>query len=222
MRVKLNLYGIFRDRIGKNSVVVQANSIYDAIKGFDSVYREKLHPVMDLGKWNFKIKEVECEAELHRTLTEDTEINLFPTFKTSKSRAASQITLAVVQLAVAYYAGGSGVSESGGVEWNGYATDEAGKIVSTSSGSWVQPEHSLSSSLAVSGAINLASGIFNLFCSSPTRNTKQEKSLTSMYLGATRNTVAAKTRIPFGYGKFKVSGHYISFNISSARVIIAS
>ena len=35
------------------------------------------------------------------------------------------------------------------------------------------------------------------------------------YLGAADHTTAAGTRIPFGYGKYRITGHYISYNISS-------
>ena len=35
------------------------------------------------------------------------------------------------------------------------------------------------------------------------------------YLGAANHTTAAGTRIPFGYGKYRITGHYISYNISS-------
>lgn len=35
------------------------------------------------------------------------------------------------------------------------------------------------------------------------------------YLGAGEQTTAAGTRIPFGYGMYKIFGHYISYNISS-------
>ena len=39
------------------------------------------------------------------------------------------------------------------------------------------------------------------------------------YLGAGEHTTAAGTRIPFGYGKFKIAGHYISYNTSSTLYV---
>lgn len=39
------------------------------------------------------------------------------------------------------------------------------------------------------------------------------------YLGAGEQTTAAGTRIPFGYGKFKIAGHYISYNTSSTLYV---
>lgn len=72
------------------------------------------------------------------------------------------------------------------------------------------------------GTSLMFSGLSGLLFSVPQKNTSEQASLNAMYLGATGNTVAVGTSIPFGYGKFKVSGHYISFNISSARVLLAS
>jgi predicted phage tail protein len=51
----------------------------------------------------------------------------------------------------------------------------------------------------------------------PTVNTSSDESTNSKYLnGANANTTAAGTRIPFGYGLFRVAGHYISYNVTSS------
>lgn len=49
----------------------------------------------------------------------------------------------------------------------------------------------------------------------PDMSTSELEDTNSMYLGAGEQTTAAGTRIPFGYGKFKIAGHYISYNTSS-------
>ena len=46
------------------------------------------------------------------------------------------------------------------------------------------------------------------------RGGKQKK---SQYLGSPRNTVDIGTRIPILYGRRKVGGHYLSFNISAVH-----
>jgi hypothetical protein len=40
-----------------------------------------------------------------------------------------------------------------------------------------------------------------------------------MYLGAGEQTTAAGTRIPLGYGKYKIAGHYVSYNTSSTLYV---
>jgi predicted phage tail protein len=49
---------------------------------------------------------------------------------------------------------------------------------------------------------------------SPTRSNKDSK-----YLGAPGNTVAIGTRIPIIYGRQKVGGHYLSFDIQAKDVV---
>jgi predicted phage tail protein len=51
----------------------------------------------------------------------------------------------------------------------------------------------------------------------PSVNTSDAESTNSKYLnGANSNTTAAGTRIPFGYGTFRIAGHYISYNVTSS------
>lgn len=56
----------------------------------------------------------------------------------------------------------------------------------------------------------------------PKLNTSSEVKNNSKYLGTIGNTVAAGTRIPFGYGLYKVSGHFISYNVSSTTIRVLS
>lgn len=42
----------------------------------------------------------------------------------------------------------------------------------------------------------------------------------SKYLGATENTVAIGTRIPLVYGRYKVFGHYLSFDVDAKDVAL--
>ena len=62
----------------------------------------------------------------------------------------------------------------------------------------------------------MLSGGITMLCSAPRLDTSKPKD--SKYLGAQGNTVEAGTRIPFGYGIFKVAGHYISYNVSTKVV----
>ena len=70
------------------------------------------------------------------------------------------------------------------------------------------------------GAALMASGLLtDLFTKAPKVNTATEELTNSAYLGSQGNTTAIGTRIPFGYGLFKVAGHYISYNITSTKVV---
>jgi predicted phage tail protein len=65
-------------------------------------------------------------------------------------------------------------------------------------------------------------GVMELLGLGPSLNTSEEIETNSKYFGTIGNTVAAGTRIPFGYGLFKVSGHFISYNVSSTTVKVIS
>lgn len=70
------------------------------------------------------------------------------------------------------------------------------------------------------GAALMASGLLtDLFMKAPKVNTATEELTNSAYLGSQGNTTAIGTRIPFGYGLFKVAGHYISYNVTSTKVV---
>lgn len=66
------------------------------------------------------------------------------------------------------------------------------------------------------GVMLLLGGILQLL-SAPPRDRDAEKAK-SHYLGSPKNTVAIGTRIPILYGRRKIGGHYLSFNISAVDV----
>lgn len=70
------------------------------------------------------------------------------------------------------------------------------------------------------GGLLMATGVLtDLFMKTPKVNTATEELTNSAYLGSQGNTTAIGTRIPFGYGLFKVAGHYISYNVTSIKVV---
>lgn len=71
--------------------------------------------------------------------------------------------------------------------------------------------------LATAGTAIFLSGVYQTFFM-PGLNVSEEVANNSKYLGAIGNTTAAGTRIPFGYGLYKVSGHFISYNVSSTTI----
>ena len=69
--------------------------------------------------------------------------------------------------------------------------------------------------IGVSIGLSLAlSGVAALLASKPASNVTSDNPEGSKYLGAQGNTVKIGTRIPLGYGRQKVYGHILSFNVS--------
>lgn len=68
--------------------------------------------------------------------------------------------------------------------------------------------------LLSAGISMLAQGVITLFFT-PTNETDNSN---SKYLGAGGNTTKSGTRIPIGYGLFKISGQVLSYNVSSSNL----
>jgi predicted phage tail protein len=67
----------------------------------------------------------------------------------------------------------------------------------------------LASSLFAFGAAFVVGGVVAMLSPKPDDNLTSK----SKYLGAPKNTVAVGTRIPIPYGKNRLYGHYLSFNV---------
>lgn len=76
--------------------------------------------------------------------------------------------------------------------------------------------------LVYAGIMMVVSGACDLLMPQPKLDTSTEYGSNSKYLGSSGNTTKVGTRIPFGYGLFKVAGHYISFNVSSTVLSVQS
>lgn len=196
MKVKVYFHGHLRDKIGKEYVTVDADTAYDALKSIAVKYQKTLKAPFDIGRWKVIIKDYDTKESWFVPLFTDT-IHVYPIFKTAKSNIAT-VVVGTLLISSAVYTGGLSLTAGG------FAAKLAAGY----------------SSFAMSTGIALVlSGVMNILFPTPTLNTSQEASTNSKYLnGANANTVAAGTRIPFGYGLFKVSGHFISYNISSTTI----
>ena len=88
--------------------------------------------------------------------------------------------------------------------------------------SWTGVGGAVGVGLISAGIGLMAGGLMQMLFPAPViKNTaSQGDPEASKYLGAPKNTVAIGTRIPIGYGKFKVYGHFISFDITAKDVKI--
>lgn len=191
MRVKLYLHGHLRDKVQKDFVEVEANTLLDALKNLEMRYRKVLKAPMDIGRWKIKVKGFDDKNSWTVPIFVD-EVHIYPVFRMGKSTKTGGIiqtvvgtTLLVIGLTIAYGAGWTGVGA-----WIGF-------------------------SIASFGLSMIMNGILTLFFT-PTNET--ENGTNSKYLGAGQNTVKSGTRIPFGYGTFKVAGQILSYNVSSSNL----
>lgn len=70
----------------------------------------------------------------------------------------------------------------------------------------------LGNALMSMGAMSILGGLAMMLAPAPNAENPEAK---SRYLGQPRNTVAIGTRIPIPYGRNKIYGHYISFDINA-------
>lgn len=140
-------------------------------------------------RWVLSVAGCNSQAALHSPLQGDT-LHVMPAMLGAGGRSGAfiQIAIAVVLIAVAYYFGGP-----------------LGPTITT---------------MLYSAGISLAAGGLIQLISPQPKLSNPDTSLTenpeaSRYLGAAKNTTDSGTRIPVGYGREKLAGHYIHFDIEA-------
>lgn len=201
-KLRIYLHGHLRDKVKKDYVDVEANNIFDGLKNLVSRYKKELKAPMDLGRWKVKIKDFDTKESWYVPLFVDS-IHLYPVFKTAKSQWA---TIAV----------GAALALTG---WGlaAWAAAAPTSLVAAAgiTANWAAVAGTVATGLTYAGTALMIQGVMNLLFPAPKMDTSAEAKTNSKYLGAPNTTTSAGTRIPFGYGKYKISGHYISYNISS-------
>lgn len=198
MKVKLYLHGHLKDKVQKDFVEVEATTLIDALRNFELKYRKKLKAPIDIGRWKIRVKGFEDKESWYVPLFMN-EIHIYPEFRMGKSQSSGAwvqigIGLALVASAVILGPASFAVMGFGGMG-----------VISGSAATW----------LAFTGVAMMASGLLNLLFTQPTPDTV---STNSKYLGVAQNTTKSGTRIPFGYGLFKISGQILSYSISSSNI----
>lgn len=80
---------------------------------------------------------------------------------------------------------------------------------------------STSGALMTIGKLLLLGGLLEMLSPSPKTDSGGGKGPdASRYLGANQNTVRIGTRIPIGFGRHKIAGHYISFDVDAVDVAV--
>lgn len=194
MRVKLFLHGHLKEKVGKDFVETEAKSAYEALSSLATKFRGVLKAPLDVGRWKVVVRDYETKEKLMGSIRHNV-LHIYPVFRTAKNAWVS-VVIGAVMVAAVLLTGGAAAMGLGamGASLGGFALGAVG---------WA-------------GVAIMLSGIMTLMA--PKISTSQEQKTNSKYLGTIGNTTAAGTRIPFGYGLYKVSGHFISYNVSSTTV----
>jgi predicted phage tail protein len=189
-KIKLRFYGHLKEKLGKE-VEVFAETPFEAIRSLSTNFAKQLKAPINVGRWQVKIKEITRVEELYLPVSKV--LNIYPSFSPSKQSGWINIGI-------------------------GSALIVGGLLMSGATFGAATP---LSSGMIAAGIGMLTGGLIQLLYPTPKiNNTLQTDPEASKYLGAPKNTVATGTRIPIGYGKFRVFGHFISFNISAKDIQI--
>ena len=198
-KLKIYLHGHLKDKIKREYVEVEANTVYDGLKALVYKYKKELKAPIDLGRWKIRVRDFDTKESWYVPLFVDS-IHIYPLFKTAKSQWAT-IAIGVGLMLLA--------GPVGGLFANTVTTGAATATAATAT------SVAVTQFMTYAGTALLIQGVMNLLFPTPKMDTSSEAKTNSKYLGSPETTTAAGTRIPFGYGKYKIAGHYISYNISS-------
>lgn len=168
-------------------LVVHGDTVAEAIEGMSRMV-PGFAPHPVHGRQRVKVVGHETPEDLFRMLEADVVIHVVPQLNGGKQGSAVQFVLGAVLIAAAF-ATGFGFAAAG-VPW--YAT-----------------------ALFNAGAMMVLGGVAQLLAPQPEMDADDQRR--SRYLGAPKNTVEIGTRIPVLYGRFKVHGHYLSFDINAVK-----
>lgn len=201
MRRKVYFHGQFKD-LAPEGIEVEARTIADAIEGVTRQFPQ-LRPKPGQNKQVFRVLGMKTVDMLRDPKVDMTTIRLVPFFSGGggggKGFGFIKIAIGIAIIAAAPYLGGAGGLLGG-------------TIFEASIGT-----------IAMGGAFMALGGLLEVMSPAPSRDTSDAYSsndgisdpVASKYLGAPKNTVAIGTRIPIGYGRHRVYGHYISFDIQA-------
>lgn len=211
MKVKVYFHGHLREKINREYLEVEASTLYDALQNIANKYGKDLKAPLDIGRWKICVKEYDTKESWTVPLFTDT-VHVYPVFKTAKSQ---WVTIAIGVALVVCTAGAGAIA--------GAAAAAAGASSATVSAAVVAGNTFAASALGGFitnvGISLILTGLIDMLFPAPKNNTSQEAQTNSKYLnGAASNTAAAGTRIPFGYGLFKLAGQYISYNVSTTKI----
>lgn len=213
MSIKINLHGHLKEKVPE-IINLEAGTVIDVLKQLTIKYPQLKAP-LHIGRWPVKIKDYDTKESFYLPLYTK-ELDIYPLFETAKSEWVS------IGIGVALVVAGGFAAAAYSAAYAGAAAASAkaaalGYSISASSfmSSGTMLLGMAANAMIGVGTSLLIGGIMQAISPSPKVTANASDPEASKYLGAPGNTTALGTYIPIGYGKFKVSGHYISFNIST-------
>lgn len=200
-KVKINFHGFLKDLIPE-TITGSFETVHDALMFLSHNY-PKLKAPLSVGRYCVTIDDYTSKESLYSPIYTD-EINIRPYFSLSKSAGTGQIIVGAIMVAVVAAA----VIMTGG----------AAALLSAAA--WGSALGGFGGAIAVNGAIMMAMGILTLLTTPKIKNKGDHNAGESKYLGTPGNTTSSGTPIPIGYGRYKVSGHFLSLNVSSSSVVL--
>lgn len=195
MFVKVIFHGVLK-KLCPDVYEVDASTPIEAIRGVTNQLRDKLIR-RDGHRFICSVKECKTDLQFNSSLNSD-ELNIFPAFYASGGGNKGGVTTMVIGAILAVVGAvmvGAGVYF--GQPWliqAGLYTVSAGKL------------------LMLAGAIQ-----YFMSPKTDTGNT-QENPESSKTFGNQGNTTKIGTRIPVGYGRYKIAGQYLSINTQTVDV----
>lgn len=192
MRKRIVLHGYLRD-LWNGPAEFEAESAAEAIRAF-CMQTKALNPIPGQGRHRIRAIGFDTVEELMAP-TDVEEIHLIPQFAGGKKGGFVQILLGAALVAAAFL---------------GPASITAAPLYG---------ELTVGALMFSMGAGLILGGLAAMMAPKPNQDMTEGPD-PSKYLGAPKNTVAIGTRIPFGYGRHQVYGHYLFFDIDAKDVPI--
>lgn len=170
--------------------VIEIDAV-DVADAIDGATRQLPQLAPDAVRGRHRITVVGCPTFEDLKRTDLEDIHIMPQLSGGKEGGVFQIVVGLTLIAVGFATGNPFAAEQG------FAT-----------------------LMVTMGASMVLGGVMQLLMPTPKRDQAQGDPEASKYLGAPGNTTAIGTRIPILYGRDKVFGHYISFDVDAKDVAV--
>ena len=199
-KVKIKFHGFLGDLIPE---VIEGSfeTLHDILMYLSNKYPQLKAP-LDIGRYAVKVDNYNTRESVFCKLFTD-EIHIRPAGLFSKSAGTGQMIVAAILLVIAVTLdclGGGGAFTT---------------ATGSSLGPWMAAAYT-------SAAIMMISGTLTYMLTPKIKNKGDNTAGDNKYLGTPGNTTANGTPISIGYGRYKVYGHFLSYNVSSSSVVIGA
>lgn len=197
MWIKIRFHGHLKEKVCEE-LKIQADTMLEVLRYISVNYRDTLKPPLSIGRWPVKIPGYETKESFYCPLYTE-EADIYPLFSPTKSdwvRIGIGVILIAIGIVLAPYTGGASTKLS------------AMSFEQLTAYFAMHMAYAAGTSLILQGTMGLLSP-------TPATTANSNDPEASKYLNSAQNTTALGTYIPVGYGRYRVGGHYISFNIST-------